>query len=63
MLKSEGALVSYKNTDGTTSLYEINVIYLDALNQREDSDETRQGRFILAHAILLALSSVPTAYV
>ncbi|WP_281418209.1 alpha-amylase family glycosyl hydrolase [Candidatus Sodalis endolongispinus] len=63
-LESEGALVSYKqNTDGTTSPYEINVTYLDAINRREDSDETRLGRFILAHAILLAFPGVPAVYV
>ncbi|WP_041867274.1 alpha-amylase family glycosyl hydrolase [Sodalis glossinidius] len=63
-LESESALVSYKqNTDGTTSPYEINVTYLDAFNRREDSDETRLGRFILAHAILLEFPGVPAIYV
>lgn len=63
-LESEGARVSYKqNTDGTTSPYEINVTYLDALNRREDSDETGLSRFILAHAILLAFPGVPAVYV
>ncbi|HCW46779.1 MAG TPA: sugar phosphorylase, partial [Erwiniaceae bacterium] len=54
-LALEGALVSYKNNpDGTTSPYEINVTYMDALNKQDDDDDTRIRRFMLAHAILLA---------
>lgn len=63
-LESEGALVSYKqNTDGTTSPYEINVTFLDALNRRQDTDDTRLARFLLAHAILLAFPGVPAVYI
>lgn len=63
-LEAEGALVSYKqNTDGTTSPYEINVTYLDALNQRKDTDDIRLRRFMLAHAILLAFPGVPAIYI
>ena len=63
-LEAEGALVSYKqNTDGTTSPYEINVTFLDALNQRKDTDDIRLRRFMLAHAILLAFPGVPAIYI
>ncbi|MCX8958857.1 alpha-amylase family glycosyl hydrolase [Erwinia psidii] len=63
-LLQEGALVSYKtNPDGTTSPYEINVTYLDALNKKDDDDETRLRRFMLAHALLLAFPGVPAVYV
>lgn len=63
-LEAEGALVSYKqNSDGTTSPYEINVTYLDALNRRQDDDTTRLSRFMLAHAILLSFPGVPAVYV
>ncbi|WP_261642626.1 alpha-amylase family glycosyl hydrolase [Erwinia mallotivora] len=63
-LVAEGALVSYKNNgDGTTSPYEINVTYLDALNKKDDDDETRLQRFMLAHALLLAFPGVPAVYV
>lgn len=63
-LALEGALVSYKNNpDGTTSPYEINVTYLDALNREADDDATRLQRFLLAHAILLAFPGVPAIYI
>ena len=63
-LALEGALVSYKNNpDGTTSPYEINVTWLDALNKQEDDDETRLRRFLLAHGILLAFPGVPAIYI
>ena len=63
-LALEGALVSYKNNpDGTTSPYEINVSYLDALSRQEDDDATRLRRFLLAHGILLAFPGVPAVYV
>ena len=63
-LAMEGALISYKNNpDGSTSPYEINVTYMDALNQQDDDDETRLRRFMLAHALLLAFPGVPAIYV
>ncbi|WP_337012329.1 alpha-amylase family glycosyl hydrolase [Pantoea sp. AS142] len=63
-LALEGALVSYKNNpDGTTSPYEINVTWLDALNRETDDDATRLKRFLLAHAILLVFPGVPAIYI
>ncbi|MEJ4046801.1 alpha-amylase family glycosyl hydrolase [Erwinia sp. SLM-02] len=63
-LANEGALISYKNNpDGTTSPYEINVTYMDALNKKDDDDATRLRRFMLAHALLLAFPGVPAVYV
>jgi len=63
-LALEGALVSYKNNpDGSTSPYEINVTYLDALYRETDDDATRLQRFLLAHAILLAFPGVPAIYI
>ncbi|WP_428944836.1 sugar phosphorylase [Pantoea sp. FN060301] len=63
-LAAEGALISWKNNpDGTASPYEINVTYMDALNKKEDDDDTRLQRFMLAHALLLAFPGVPAVYV
>ncbi|WP_337028766.1 alpha-amylase family glycosyl hydrolase [Pantoea eucalypti] len=63
-LALEGALVSYKNNpDGSTSPYEINVTFLDALNREADDDATRLKRFLLAHAILLVFPGVPAIYI
>jgi glucosylglycerate phosphorylase len=63
-LKQEGALVSNKrNPDGSESPYEINVTYLDALNRKDDSDDLKARRFLLAHSILLTLPGVPAVYI
>ncbi|MEL4013564.1 alpha-amylase family glycosyl hydrolase [Dryocola clanedunensis] len=63
-LQQEGALVNWKNNpDGTRSPYEINVTYMDALNRRNNNDEERLARFILAHAILLVFPGVPAIYI
>lgn len=63
-LKEEGALVSYKNNpDGSSSPYEMNVTYMDALNKQQDNDDIRICRFMLVHAILLAFPGVPAVYI
>ncbi|MBC1481870.1 sugar phosphorylase [Listeria sp. FSL L7-1558] len=63
-LEQEGALVSYKqNPDGSKSPYEINVTYMDALSKQTDSDATRLHRFVVAHAILMAIPGVPAVYI
>lgn len=36
---------------------------MDALNQKDDDDETRLRRFLLAHALLLAFPGVPAVYI
>ena len=63
-LQQEGALVNWKNNpDGTRSPYEINVTYLDALSPKENEDNERIARFILAHAVLLSFPGVPAVYI
>lgn len=63
-LQKEGALVNYKkNPDGTTSPYEINVTYLDALSAEKDDNEWRKQRFLLAHALLVAVPGIPAVYI
>ncbi|MBI4786505.1 MAG: sugar phosphorylase [Chloroflexi bacterium] len=60
-----GGLVSQKqNPDGTSSAYELNINYFDALsnpNARE-SLQTQIDRFVAAHAIMFALIGVPGIY-
>lgn len=63
-LESEGALINWKNNpDGTRSPYEINVTYLDALSQKDSSDEERLAKFVLAHALLLSFPGIPAIYI
>ncbi|WP_088006067.1 alpha-amylase family glycosyl hydrolase [Indiicoccus explosivorum] len=63
-LQEEGALVSYKRTeDGREIPYEINVTYFDALSRKQEGDEARIAKFLLAHSILLTLPGVPAVYV
>jgi len=64
-IQSAGGLVSTKsNQDGTSSPYEINVNYFDALAQSGENlslDQTVR-RFLTAHAILLAFKGLPGIY-
>ncbi|MBZ9691884.1 sugar phosphorylase [Clostridium sp. M14] len=60
-----GGRVSYKNnTDGTKSVYELNINYNDALiNKNEDiSIETQVDKIIASNAILLSCVGVPAIY-
>lgn len=60
-----GGRVSYKNnTDGTKSVYELNINYNDALiNKVEDvSDELQVKKILAAHSILLSCVGVPALY-
>ena len=60
-----GGRVSYKtNTDGSRSVYELNINYFDALMNRDtDVTEERQvQKMLAAHAILLSVIGVPAIY-
>ena len=60
-----GGRVSYKNnTDGTKSVYELNINYNDALiNKNEDiSTETQVDKIIASNTILLSCVGVPAIY-
>ncbi len=60
-----GGRVSYKNnTDGTKSVYELNINYNDALiNKNEDiSTETQVDKIIASNVILLSCVGVPAIY-
>ena len=57
--------VSYKNNpDGTTSPYELNTSYFDALSSpaAEESLHTQVARFLAAHSIVFALRGLPGIY-
>lgn len=59
-----GGEVSYKdNGDGTTSPYELNINYQDALAGPEAPDEERIGKFLAAQTLLLSLRGVPGVYI
>ncbi|GBG10573.1 glucosyltransferase [Paenibacillus agaridevorans] len=59
-----GGRVSYRaNGDGTTSPYELNISYVDALSHPDDDDEVRAAKMIAAHVILLSLAGVPGIYI
>lgn len=60
-----GGQVSYKqNPDGSQSPYELNINFFDALSDPGGSEPLgRQiGRFMAAHAIMLALAGLPAIY-
>jgi len=61
-----GGCVSYKNNpDGTRGPYEMNINYLDALDDPEKPTTdpvTIARRFLCAHAIMLALRGLPGIY-
>lgn len=58
-----GGLISYKNnSDGTTTPYEMNINYLDALTLPNEAEEISMARFLCAHAIQLSLAGVPGIY-
>ena len=61
-----GGFVSYKNNaDGTQSPYELNINYLDALDDPDAPSEDIEliaRRFLASQAIMLALRGVPGIY-
>lgn len=62
---AHGGLVSHKNNpDGTSSPYELNINYFDALSDPAASESLAPqiDRFVCAHAIMFALVGVPAIY-
>lgn len=58
-----GGLISYKNnSNGTTSPYEMNINYFDALTVTGEAEQISMARFLCAHSILLSLAGVPGIY-
>lgn len=60
-----GGRVSYKNnSDGSQSVYELNINYSDALvNKGEDlTEELKVQKILAAHSVLLSFMGVPAIY-
>lgn len=66
LAEAQGGHVSYKtNSDGSSSPYELNITYFDAINPPEltkRAPETAVKRFICSQAIMLAFIGVPGIY-
>ncbi|MGR3766023.1 alpha-amylase family glycosyl hydrolase [Rossellomorea sp. NS-SX7] len=64
-VKENGGRVSYKaNSDGSQSVYELNINYSEALvNKGEDvTEEMEVAKMLAAHSILLSFVGVPAIY-
>jgi sucrose phosphorylase len=64
-VQHHGGLVSARtNSDGTTSVYELNINYFDALSNPHAHEplDTQIDRFMTAQAIMLSLVGVPGIY-
>ena len=59
-----GGRVSYKsNPDGSKSPYELNINYMDALvNKEETNEDTKVQKMLAAHSILFSVMGVPAIY-
>lgn len=60
-----GGRISYKtNTDGSQSVYEMNINYSDALINKgeDDTEELAVKKMLAAHSILLSVMGVPAIY-
>jgi glycosidase len=62
--KNGGQVSERRNPDGSHSPYELNITYLDALKDPEDStDPFHIRRFLASQAVALALPGVPGVYI
>jgi sucrose phosphorylase len=64
-VEAHGGFISYKqNQDGSRSPYEMNINYFDALSDPSAPEplERQVARFLVAHAIMLAMPGVPGIY-
>jgi len=64
-MKDFGGMVNYKsNPDGSTSPYEINITYFDALKgTSEGEDEFQVERFLASQTIMMSMAGVPAFYI
>ena len=64
--RKHGGQVSYKrNSDGSTTPYELNVTYFDAVNDPslETPPEVEVARFLVTQAIAMAIRGIPGIYI
>jgi sucrose phosphorylase len=62
-VKGRGGRVSEKaNSDGSTSPYELNITYRDALTVPGDPEKSL-SRYLLSQAVVLAFKGVPAVYI
>ena len=62
-MKSRGGKINYRsNPDGSTSPYELNITYLDALSEPNDTTLGTQ-RFLCSQAVTLAFKGIPAVYI
>jgi glucosylglycerate phosphorylase len=61
---ANGGRISYKNNkDGTTTPYELNISYLDAVSDADDPVDVKTMKMMAAQTILLSFKGVPGIYI
>ena len=62
--KNEGNVSYKRNPDGTQSPYELNITYIDAMEDKRDADKKNHiKRFLACQAIQYVLPGVPATYI
>ncbi len=64
-IEKAGGLISMKtNTDGSSSPYELNITYFDAMKlTRKGADEYQNERFICSQTIMMTMKGIPAFYI
>ena len=62
-IQNEGRIGYKNNADGTKSVYELNINYMDALKKNGFSEEEHINAFIASQSILLSVQGVPGIYI
>ncbi len=64
-MKAFGGLINYKsNPDGSTSPYELNITYFDALKGTNKGEDNFQAeRFLASQTIMMSMAGVPAFYI
>lgn len=59
-----GGKISYKNNkDGSTTPYELNISYQDAVSKLGDTQKVRVSKFMATQVILLSMIGIPGIYI